>query len=217
MTAFDHPHAVRMDRNYKHQRHIYDLTRKHYLLGRSLLIERLRPPDGAHVLEIGCGTAANLVAAALRYPRASFCGADISSAMLATARAAVARHGLESRIRLRQADATQLDAQAMFGTKFDRVFFSYSLSMIPDWRQAIQTALLQVKLGGSLHIVDFGDMADMPRFARSALRLWLRLYAVSPRDDLEQTLAALAGEGGGESQFESLWRGYACYASVTRL
>ncbi len=58
-----------MDRVYRHQRHVYDLTRKHYLLGRDHLIDRLEPPAGGHVLELGCGTGRNLIAAAKRYPR----------------------------------------------------------------------------------------------------------------------------------------------------
>ena len=75
-----------MDGIYRRQRHIYDLSRKYYLLGRDRLIEQLSPPPGGRVLEIGCGTARNLVAAAAAYPQAEFYGIDISAAMLATAR-----------------------------------------------------------------------------------------------------------------------------------
>jgi S-adenosylmethionine-diacylgycerolhomoserine-N-methlytransferase len=53
-----------MDRVYRRQRHIYDLTRKYFLLGRDTLISRLQPPTGGSVIEIGCGTGRNLVAAA---------------------------------------------------------------------------------------------------------------------------------------------------------
>ena len=35
-----------MDRIYRRQRHLYDSTRKYYLLGRDRLIERLSPPPG---------------------------------------------------------------------------------------------------------------------------------------------------------------------------
>ena len=60
--------AAAMDRMYRHQRHVYDLTRKFYLFGRDRLIRQLAPPRGAHVCEIGCGTARNLIALARRYP-----------------------------------------------------------------------------------------------------------------------------------------------------
>ncbi len=47
----------RMDRHYRYQRFIYDLTRTHYLIGRKHLIGDLASGPGETVLEIGCGTA----------------------------------------------------------------------------------------------------------------------------------------------------------------
>lgn len=79
-------HAALMDGVYRHQRHIYDLTRKYYLLGRDTMIAGLDVPDGGTVLELGCGTGRNILHAARRYPRAVFSGLDISAAMLDTAR-----------------------------------------------------------------------------------------------------------------------------------
>ena len=129
--------AVLMDRLYRRQRHFYDLTRKHYLLGRDRLIEGLAPPSGGRVLEIGCGTARNLVAAARAWPEVQFFGIDISAEMLDTARRVVGRAGLAARIELARGDATSFDPAWLFGVPcFSRIFFSYSLSMIPDWRSA---------------------------------------------------------------------------------
>ena len=71
--------AAHMDRIYRHQRFIYDLTRKYYLLGRDRMIAGLAVPDGASVLEVGCGTGRNLIEAARRYPHARFHGFDISA------------------------------------------------------------------------------------------------------------------------------------------
>ena len=62
----DARHRDLMDRIYRHQRHIYDLTRKYYLLGRDELITALAPPGNGSVLEIGCGTGRNLLAVRLR-------------------------------------------------------------------------------------------------------------------------------------------------------
>src|SRR5580704_15216843 len=78
--------AALMDRMYRRQRHIYDVTRKFYLLGRDRLIDTLTPPAGARVLEIGCGTGRNLIRAALKYPAMRAYGIDISEEMLSTAR-----------------------------------------------------------------------------------------------------------------------------------
>ena len=58
-----------MDRVYRHQRHIYDLTRKHYLLGRDHLIDaaRRRPP-AAMCWSSAAAPARNLIAAAQALP-----------------------------------------------------------------------------------------------------------------------------------------------------
>ena len=71
-----------MNRMYRRQRHIYDGTRRYYLLGRDQLIANLGARAGADVLEIGCGTGRNLVHAARRYPDIRFFGIDISTEML---------------------------------------------------------------------------------------------------------------------------------------
>jgi S-adenosylmethionine-diacylgycerolhomoserine-N-methlytransferase len=206
-----------MDRIYRRQRHLYDSTRKYYLLGRDRLIERLSPPSAGRVLEIGCGTARNLVAAAATYPQAEFYGIDISAAMLATARAKVAHDGLSPRIRLARADATRFDPALLFGVPgFSRIFLSYSLSMIPEWRAALGQALAWVQPGGELHIVDFGDQEELPRWFRHGLRAWLARFHVDPRDGLEAEFAALERHAGTLRTFERPYRGYAQYAVFRR-
>ena len=74
--------ALLMDRMYRRQRHIYDATRKFYLLGRDDAIAALAPGPGEAVLEIGCGTGRNLIAVARRFPQAQVFGLDVSSEML---------------------------------------------------------------------------------------------------------------------------------------
>ena len=124
----------RMDRIYRHQRFIYDLTRRYYLLGRDQMIADLLPFRGDSVLEIGCGTGRNLIAAARKFPEAQLYGIDVSSAMLDTARQNIARARLSNRISIALADATAFDPREHFGVaEFDRVFCSYVLSMIPRW------------------------------------------------------------------------------------
>src|SRR6201981_263932 len=93
-----------MNRIYRRQRHIYDFSRKYYLLGRDRLIAALKPPNGGRVLEIGCGTGRNLIAPARPWPRARPRGPDIPAEMLKTARASPARPRLGGRGDLAQAD-----------------------------------------------------------------------------------------------------------------
>jgi len=90
--------AAAMDRMYRHQRHVYDMTRKFYLFGRDRLISELAPAPGDRLLEIGCGTARNLIRVARRHPQVALYGIDASAEMLKTADAAILRAGLGPRI-----------------------------------------------------------------------------------------------------------------------
>lgn len=205
-----------MDQIYKHQRHIYDASRKFYLLGRDQLIEGLAPPVGGTVLEIGCGTGRNLIKIARRYPQAKCYGLDVSSEMLVTARASVARAGLQDRIGLAQADATDFDPQALFGRAgFDRIVISYALSMIPPWQAVVEEALRRLDKGGSVHIVDFGDQAGLPAGFKALLLRWLGLFHVTPRENLPATVRGLAEAAGAECRLAAPFRGYAVHAVLT--
>ena len=209
--------ALLMDRMYRRQRHIYDATRKFYLLGRDGAIAALAPGPGEAVLEIGCGTGRNLIAVARRFPQAQVFGLDVSSEMLGTARAAIARAGLEDRVTVAQADATNFDGLALFGrAAFERVLISYALSMIPPWREALARALDALSAGGALEIVDFGDQGGLPPLFRAGLRRWLAAFDVSPRDTLGVELGTLTADRGLRWRVTPLYGGYAMRASVER-
>ncbi len=217
MSTADGDHRAHMDGIYRYQRYIYDATRKYYLLGRDRMIDDLRPPPGGTILEIGCGTGRNLVLAARRYPDARLYGFDISSEMLKTARASIARAGFADRVTLVEGDATAFDAQQLFGrATFDRVFVSYSLSMIPPWRQALAPALAAVAPGGRLHVVDFGQFGGWPGWFKAGMFSWLAKFTVHPRADLEQALAEAAASANSSLEFKRLYRGYADYAVLTK-
>jgi S-adenosylmethionine-diacylgycerolhomoserine-N-methlytransferase len=206
----------RMNRMYRRQRHIYDATRRYYLLGRDRLIVSLGPEAGASVLEIGCGTGRNLVLAAQLHPQARFFGIDVSTEMLTSAISAISRRGLTDRIRVAHGDGTTFNPQIMFGIQcFDHVLISYSLSMIPDWRCVLQAAVSHLNPGGRLHIVDFGAQERLPDMARTLLRRWLAMFDVTPRNDLERVLSAMADTTSANLKFERPFRGYAQYAVLT--
>ena len=48
--------------------------------------------------------------------------------------------------------------------KFDTIYFSYSISMIPPWKESIQNVLENLKIGKSFYIVDFYDQHDLPNW-----------------------------------------------------
>jgi S-adenosylmethionine-diacylgycerolhomoserine-N-methlytransferase len=184
-------HAALMDKVYRRQRHIYDLTRKYYLLGRDRLVMDLDAKPGERIVEIGCGTARNLIRIAETYPGTALYGLDASAEMLRTAEESVSRAGLAGRITLRHALAENL-TPGLFGLggPFDHAIFSYSLSMIPDWRGSLRQAAQNVGNGGFIHVVDFGDLKSLWPFAEKTLRAWLSLFHVSPRDELLGLLEA---------------------------
>jgi S-adenosylmethionine-diacylgycerolhomoserine-N-methlytransferase len=207
-------HAARMDHMYRYQRHIYDLTRKYYLLGRDQMIAGLDLQDGGSLLEIGCGTGRNLVLAQRHFPHARLFGLDISAEMLATAH--VKFEGQASRPRLEVADATTFRASDFGQPHFDRVMISYALSMIPDWQSAIDRGIEALGPEGSLHIVDFGQQERLPHWFHRGLQAWLARFHVTPRPYLKSALEERAAAQSLRLTFEPLWRGYAWHAVLSR-
>ena len=206
-------HAARMDSIYRYQKHIYDLSRKFYLLGRDRLIDTLDVPPEGTVLEIGCGTGRNLLRVHKAFPDAQLHGLDISREMLSVAERTTAGSGC--RAWLQQGDACRFVSEGLFGgQKFDRIFFSYALSMIPGWEQAIAEAGTALKHRGSLHIVDFGQLEDLPHWFKAALFRWLAAFHVHPRETLFKTIERQAVQAGTSSHCSSLYRGYAWHGVI---
>lgn len=207
--------AARMDDIYRYQRFIYDATRRYFLLGRTELIRNLNPPKHGRVLEVGCGTAWNLIRAARRYPDCHFYGIDISVEMLQSAGRAVDRAGLRERITLAVGDATSFQPTKMFGVKrFDRVFISYAVSMIPEWMRVLAASQRVLAPAGQIYLVDFGRSEGLPSPFRRLLFAWLDRFSVRPRHDLEHDLAEFARRFDLDFKFARLYRGYAVRAAL---
>jgi S-adenosylmethionine-diacylgycerolhomoserine-N-methlytransferase len=214
MSPEEAGHADRMDRMYRYQRHIYDLTRKYYLLGRDCTITGLQIPTDGLFLEVGCGTGRNLLLAHRLYPSARLYGLDISAEMLATTRANF--RGKAVKPYLVVEDAAKFTAQEFGVAGFDRIMISYALSMIPDWQGAIDAALAALAPNGSLHIVDFGQQEHLPGWFGTALKSWLTRFHVTPRADLRDALEARLQSADADMLFETIGGGYAWRAIICR-
>jgi S-adenosylmethionine-diacylgycerolhomoserine-N-methlytransferase len=135
--------------------------------------------------------------------------------MLEAARESVRKADLQGRIFLTKGDACAFSAQHLFGLPgFDRVFCSYTLSMIPGWEQAIAVAAGSLSPGGRMHIVDFGTQDDLPRWFAKGLHAWLARFQVSPREELAAVARSIAEATGLPIDHRPLYRGYAQYAVI---
>jgi S-adenosylmethionine-diacylgycerolhomoserine-N-methlytransferase len=215
--------AVAMDRMYRVTRHIYDVTRRYYLLGRDRMLEKVETSPTTATLEVGCGTARNLIQLAERREPGRLYGLDASHEMLETAAASIAKTGADRRhadkIVLRQGLAEQLDAQRMFGRDepFDTIYFSYCLSMVPTWPGAIEAAMANLRPGGRMLIVDFWDQQELPSVFAAGLKKWLSLFHVHYRPEVHDALVELGKSGRADVRFESVARRYAYIATLVKL
>jgi len=169
-------HAERLQAFYAPQAHDYDRFRERLLQGREALLRRLDPAPGSRVLELGAGTGSNLMYFGSRLAElANVELVDLCPALLEQARA---RTRNMANVRVIEGNATRYRPE----TPPDCVYFSYSLTMIPDWRAAILNAIEMLPPGGRLGVVDFyvSDAAGGPgnvRHGRLARLFWPRWFA----------------------------------------
>lgn len=211
-TAFEN-----MDRMYRRQRYFYDLTRKYYLLGRDRLLKEMKISDGENILEIGCGTGRNLAILARKYSRARFFGLDASAEMLKSAQSKIKSKNL-SNVFLKTALADDFSFQNTFelSKKFDAAFFSFSISMIPPWKESIENALENLKSGGSLYVVDFYDQKNLPVWFQKILQTWLKQFHVKYPSDLIPFLKELERSGRGMLSVKTIFKSYSFIAQFRK-
>lgn len=209
-----------MDRRYRFSRHLYDVTRRYSLLGRDKLLDQVVTDRSSATLEVGCGTARNLLQLASRPEPGRLYGLDASHAMLATAERSIRRSQGRGpgrpEIVLRQGLAEDLDARRMFGRdgRFNTIFFAYSLSMMPNWQQALRGAFANLEPGGAILVVDFWDQKDLPAVFATGLRRWLSLFGVEHRPEVHEALVDLGRSGRAEIRIEAIARRYAYLATI---
>lgn len=217
-SCTNEPRVVRkMDRMYRWTRHVYDATRKYYLLGRDQMLDEIAARSASAVLEVGCGTARNLHYLSKRAPQHTLYGMDASHEMLDTARRSLQRGHLSGRITLAHGLAGDVTPKMMGREKpFDVVFFSYVLSMIPEHQPAVEAALASLRSGGRMYVVDFWDQGDLPCPCARLLQGWLAMFDVRFRPGVIDTLCQMDGAGTAETRIHSVARRYAYLAEVTK-
>lgn len=182
-------HQQRLDSFYAGQAEHYDATRQKMLHGRDELFATLPAPEGGVWVDLGCGTARNVEAWGDRisnFRQATL--VDLSESLLGIAKKRVEDKGWKN-IELRHADATTVDIQP---GSVDVLTFCYSLTMIPNWYDAIDHALTLLKPGGTIGVVDFYVAKKYPAegrakhswFRRSFWPVWFSNDNVFPNPDL---------------------------------
>lgn len=172
----DVPHAQRLQAFYAPQAAHYDAFRERLLQGRQELIASLDLPAQARVVELGGGTGRNLdFFSPEQWQRITqFHLVDLCPALIERAQARAVN---TARIDLVQADATRWQPPR----PADCVYFSYALTMIPDWRAAIDNAIALLKPGGLFAAVDFyvseaTPAAGLHRHSAFARWFWPRWF-----------------------------------------
>jgi SAM-dependent methyltransferase len=147
----------------------------------STLVELLHSdttyPEGATVLEAGCGVGAQTVILAANSPKALITSIDVSETSVAEARKAVQAAGFNN-VTLRQADIFNLPFAP---ASFDHVFLCFVLEHLARPVEALQALKTMLKPGGSITVIegDHGSAYFYPdsEFARRAVRCQVELQA----------------------------------------
>jgi S-adenosylmethionine-diacylgycerolhomoserine-N-methlytransferase len=159
-------HAHRLEAFYGPQADSYDGFRERLLPGRAELLEWLSPRSGERVVELGAGTGRNpAYLGSTLSTLGELALVDLCPSLLAQARQ---RWVQASNISVIEADACTWQPDV----PVDAVYFSYALTMIPDWRAAMENAVAMLRPGGRLAVVDFTVTARQGWLARNFWRTW---------------------------------------------
>jgi S-adenosylmethionine-diacylgycerolhomoserine-N-methlytransferase len=166
-------HAERLESFYRYQASLYDGFREKFLHGRCELIAHLPLAPDSTWVDLGCGTGSNLEYIAQHIPEfKQVILVDLSPSLLAIAKERIRRHGWTN-VTVLQEDVSKW---SLGHHTTDCVTFSYSLTMIPDWFEAIAQAQHMLKPDGTIGVADFYVSRKYPDPLRTKHPRWLKSW-----------------------------------------
>jgi len=150
----------RLNTFYRPQAESYDQFRERLLHGRKDMLQLLNLKPGQRVVEIGGGTARNLDYYSELIPELE--SVEVIDLCPALIEQAEKRCHKWPNVNVIESDACTWQPSK----KVDRVYFSYSLTMIPNWQLAIKNAIAMLRPDGQLGVVDFYVSPSQASFGR---------------------------------------------------
>lgn len=144
--------SERLNSRYKKQAKRYDDFRNRLLHGREQLLDSIIPEGfSGRWLDVGGGTGWNIEYALPRVTKqASITLLDLCDPLLDIAKDRFSKYS-EYDIKIVKNDACTYSSEV----KYDVISFSYSLTMMPNWFDAIENARSLLVPGGRIGVVDF--------------------------------------------------------------
>ena len=196
---FVHPisgssHQEKLESFYRGQASSYDVFRHRFLHGRKLMLENMPTPPGGVWVDLGGGTAANLEdLKSSMFLFKEVVVLDLCRPLIDVARKRVEENDWKN-VSLVVGDACDTSEMSHLTGQCDVVTFSYSLTMIPDWRAALDNAMRLLKPGGHICVADFTVTKDHSWFTR---KFWQTVFAndnVHPNEEHIPTLQSMFKE-----------------------
>ena len=148
----------RLESFYESQADLYDSSRCRMLHGRLPMAQHMPAPKNGVWVDLGGGTGSNLEffgKDGLKHWKKCYV-LDFCPSLVETAKKRVKNNGWEELVTVILGDACDHQcAELPEAGTVDVVTFSYALTMIPDWQEAVRNAWRLLKPGGSIAVCDF--------------------------------------------------------------
>lgn len=197
-------HEDSLESFYASQAKPYDGYRCRMLHGRPKLAERMRLKANDIWVDLAGGTGSNLEFFGEGIERlGKVFVVDLCKSLLDVARERVKLNGWENVVRIVYGDVC-CDVEGIEEGTVDVVSFSYALTMIPDWKSAIDKAIGMLRPGGRICVCDFTVLEEQREMSRWFWRNLFRMDRVHLRKEHVEYLRTVSKE----EHFETAYGGF---------